>query len=220
MIIDTSMICREEREPLHAESNYFLKRRLATFDSVGIWVPSQGPTQVKQIKAQEMETSSPRPLPSSQGTQVALWCPILAQFRRERGDGNPWPGGGDSAAGLRTHLSIQAFGVNLPSLWSFFFSFYTLTTFLHNHFPPRAFQHRGWTHSLVSHTSKGLQLSREKSRLGMFWFWKSRQVISADTSSVPEAMAGFMLPDFSRCEWLQKSLPSGLFSTLCCRKAL
>lgn len=72
MIIDTSMMCREEREPLHAESNYFLKRRLATFDSVGIWVPSQGPTQVKQIKAQEMETSSPRPLPSSQGTQVAL----------------------------------------------------------------------------------------------------------------------------------------------------
>lgn len=78
--------CAEEREPLHAESNYFLKRRLATFDSVGIWVPSQGPTQVKQIKAQEMETSSPRPLPSSQGTQVALWCPILAQFRRERGE--------------------------------------------------------------------------------------------------------------------------------------
>lgn len=39
--------------------------------------------------------------------------------------------------------------------------FYTLTTSLHDHFPPRAFQHKSCTHSLVSHTSKGLQLSRE-----------------------------------------------------------
>lgn len=42
MITDTFNICREKTEPLPTESNYFLKRYSATFDSVSVWVPSQG----------------------------------------------------------------------------------------------------------------------------------------------------------------------------------
>lgn len=67
MITDTSKTCREKREPLSTESNYFF----ATFDSISVWVPSRGQYRsIKQIKAGERETRSPLLLPSSWGTQA------------------------------------------------------------------------------------------------------------------------------------------------------
>lgn len=120
MIIDTSMMCREEREPLHAESNYFLKRRLATFDSVGIWVPSQGQYKSSRSKHRKWKPVAPAPSPAPRAHRRLSDVQFWLNSEGKGGMVHFWPGGGDNAAGLRVHLSIQAFRVNLPSLWSFF----------------------------------------------------------------------------------------------------
>lgn len=160
MITDTSMIRREEREPLHAESHYFLKRHLATFDSVAIWVPSQGQYKSSRSKHGKWKpvapTHSPVPGAHRQLSDVQSW---LNSKGKKEGNGTFLAGlGVIMQLVLGAHLSIQAFRVNLPSLWRFF---YTLKTSLHNHLPPRAFEHRSCVHSLVSHTSQGLEVPRE-----------------------------------------------------------
>lgn len=71
MITDTSRICREKREPLPTGSNYSLERYLPPLTgSVSGCLLRASVGQVQQIKADEMETSSLHPLPSSWSTQA------------------------------------------------------------------------------------------------------------------------------------------------------
>lgn len=136
--------------------------------------------QVTQIKAVEMESSSPHPLPSSWGTQAGNFLiSNLGSVQKERRE-RCIPGGSNAAC-WRAHQSIQAFRVNLPSLWSFFF-FNTLKTFLHNHFFPRASKHRSCVHNPVSHASKGLELPGKNHVWEGSDFRNLGQVVSADTS--------------------------------------
>lgn len=79
--------CAERKRPSACWKQLFLEKTFGHLWQCWYLGVFSGPIQVKQIKAQEMETSSPHPLPSSRGRQAAFWCPILAQFRRERGDG-------------------------------------------------------------------------------------------------------------------------------------
>lgn len=136
VVIDTSTTRRGEREPRHVQSTYYLKRRSATFDSVGIRVPSQG--QYKSSRAKHGKWKpAPLPLPSS-GAPRQRSDLILAHFRRQRGGGMFLAGWGDNAAGLRVYLSIQAFRVNLPSSWRL--------CFLHpeKNLPPQSLSSKGF----------------------------------------------------------------------------
>lgn len=162
------MTCGGERKPLHAESTYYLKRRLATFDSV--WYPGafSGPIQTKQTKAREMETSTPTPTPTQlPGHPGSVLMSNLGSFQKAKGGWDIPSGWGDNAVSLRVYLSIQAFRVNLPRLWRLFF--------LHPEKPPSTvsflqglFECRSCVHSLVSHASQGLEVAKRKSCQGMF----------------------------------------------------
>lgn len=127
MIIDTSMICRETESLSIWKAIIFWKGICHFWQCQSMWVPSQGQHRSSLSKQVKWKAVAPTPSPVSPTLspapgafrQETFWSPILAQFRRKKKTVHSWEEG--NAVCLRAQISIQAFRVNLPSLWSLVF---------------------------------------------------------------------------------------------------